>query len=163
MRSFPSFSASYLQLPHYSGGISNTDAVGEIIGLIQETFLISGHTIDFLLLARGWDIILTISAEPVALRTCTSGWYKRVLIGVLCPRGYFSGDSRTLRDSGLAPSVIKDHTHPQNNMCSTIPVVEPALLVSSTRHSVATDNLLSATALIICVDVNPFLSTEVTN
>jgi len=66
----------------------------------------------------------------------------------------------TIRDDGPLPGVITDSIAAQTAMRAAIPGIGLALLVASTLHAVATGNLLPASILSVCVDVNPSVPTK---
>jgi lysine-ketoglutarate reductase/saccharopine dehydrogenase-like protein (TIGR00300 family) len=66
----------------------------------------------------------------------------------------------TIRDDGPLPGVITDSVRAQAAMRAALPDVKLALLVASTLHAIATGNLLPATVLTVCVDVNPAVPTK---
>ncbi len=69
----------------------------------------------------------------------------------------------SIRDDGPLPDVITDVIEAQRAMrrlIQTPPGVDLALLVGTTLHAIAVGNLLPATVLTVCVDINPSVVTK---
>ena len=69
----------------------------------------------------------------------------------------------SIRDDGPLPDVITDVIEAQRAMRRLIqapPGVDLAILIGTTLHAIAVGNLLPATVLTVCVDINPSVVTK---
>ncbi|MDQ3856743.1 MAG: TIGR00300 family protein [Chloroflexota bacterium] len=67
----------------------------------------------------------------------------------------------SIRDDGPLPEVITDSLQAQRAMRAALREgVELALLMGTTLHSIAVGNLLPASVLTVCVDINPAVVTK---
>ena len=66
----------------------------------------------------------------------------------------------SVRDDGPLPEVITDVVAAQEAMRAEIPGVRMCLMLSTMLHSIATVNLLPASVLTVCVDMNPAVVTK---
>lgn len=71
--------------------------------------------------------------------------------------------SGSIRDDGPLPDVITDMPTAQDAMRAHLPGVALALMVGTTLLSIATGNMLPATAKTICVDINPAVVTKLSD
>lgn len=71
--------------------------------------------------------------------------------------------SGSIRDDGPLPDVITDMPQAQDAMRAELPGVGLALMVGTTLLSIATGNMLPASAKTICVDINPAVVTKLSD
>lgn len=71
--------------------------------------------------------------------------------------------SGSIRDDGPLPDVYTDMPAAQDAMRAELPGVALALMVGTTLLSIATGNMLPATAKTICVDINPAVVTKLSD
>jgi len=66
----------------------------------------------------------------------------------------------SIRDDGPLPDVITDMVEAQKRYKELLKDVKLVIMLASTLHSIAVGNLLPSTMKVICVDINPAVTTK---
>ncbi|MEM3078182.1 MAG: TIGR00300 family protein, partial [Nitrososphaerales archaeon] len=66
----------------------------------------------------------------------------------------------SIRDDGPLPDVITDVVKAQKRYKELLKDVKLVIMLASTLHSIAVGNLLPSTMKVVCVDINPAVTTK---